>query len=91
MCNPTTYGDTAIFHTLSLAWQAKFTIVNIMNDDIWETRYRHDDPLDEVDFILIYNGTNHFNAVSKYHLSRFSTFVLLFKTLVPFLNTFVPH
>ena len=65
MCNPTTYGDTAIFHTLSLAWQAKCTIVNIANDDIWETRYRHDDPVDEVDFVLIYNGTNHFNAVSE--------------------------
>ncbi len=62
-----TYGDTGMLHTLSLSWSAKFTVVNIDAEyKLWETRFRHDEYLENVDFVIVYNCTNHFNAACMY-------------------------
>ena len=62
MMKPTSWGDQAILHTVSILWQAKTTVVNVGNNTIWEYRLRHDQTLDKADLVLVYNCKNHYLA-----------------------------
>ena len=48
---------------LSLCWQAKVFIVTAKDHSISEIRLRSEtDTLENADFVLLYNGINHYNA-----------------------------
>ena len=60
-----TWGDQAILHTVSVLWQAKATVVNVVQNTIWEYRLRHDDLLEKANMVLVFNGRNHYVAAGK--------------------------
>ena len=63
---PETWGDQCVINSLSLMWSAKINIITAANFMCRETRFRAKDaPLGAVDFVLIYNGRNHYSVASK--------------------------
>ena len=60
------WGDAAVINVLSLYWKAKIIVVNAAWGTIRETRFRSPDcPLEQADFVLIYNGDSHYSVASK--------------------------
>ena len=44
-------------------WAVKITVLN--SKTLQEYRIWHDRAMEEVDVVLVYNGSNHFNATGK--------------------------
>ena len=44
-------------------WAVKITVLN--SKTLQEYRIRHDRAMEEVDVVLVYNGSSHFNAAGK--------------------------
>ena len=59
------WGDQTTLFTLCLAWGCKMTVVNGKN--CHEIRMRHSTPLPDCDLPLLFDGTNHYSAICKYH------------------------
>ena len=60
------WGDANIINAISLMWGAKITTITAQGEHLWETRWRARDdlPLEELDFVLIYNGDSHYSVAS---------------------------
>ena len=66
MMEPETWGDQCVINSLSLMWSAKINVITAHNFICRETRFRAKDaPLGDVDFVLIFNGRNHYSVASK--------------------------
>ena len=60
-----TWGDEVLIVTMSMMWQITITVVH---DDCRESRVRHDRPLEDVDLVIVYCGSNHYVGAGKYHI-----------------------
>lgn len=64
MTDPSMCGDRVILYALSLMWDARITVLEA--GSLREYRFRHNRPLSDCDFTLLYNGTNHYSAICEY-------------------------
>ena len=67
MSCPTTEGDGIILNALSYLWAARLTVVmpDFASHTWTEVRYRHREPLNKADLVVVYNGHNHYSAARK--------------------------
>ncbi len=63
MAQPGSWGDRVLLKALSYAWGVRITILRALTMD--EVRFRHNMPLPGVEFVLIYNGINHYVGAGK--------------------------
>lgn len=59
----TFYGDSAVLHSFSKQHECRITVLTCPT--FRETRFRHNKPLQEVDFVLVYNANNHYSGAGR--------------------------
>ncbi len=70
MCAPDTWGDVITLDMLSIVWQVKVFVLVAAGHSLSELRFRTDkETIDQADFVLVYNGTTHYNAACKFLLA----------------------
>ena len=69
-----TWGDEVLIVTMSMMWQITITVVH---DDCRESRVRHDRPLEDVDLVIVYCGSNHYVGAGKDHIYFYCLFVCM--------------
>lgn len=60
---PRSFGDSILLMCLAWRWHVKITVLDASS--LRELRFRHDTMINQADFVLVYNGKNHFVAASK--------------------------
>ena len=60
----TTWGEDIVIYAISDLFKLKITSINATRLD--EYRSRHDQPLNEVDAVLIFNGSSHYSYAGKW-------------------------
>lgn len=58
-----TWGDSIVLKALSFAWGCRITILNALL--FMEDRVRHVMTMKGVDFVLVYNGFDHYNGAGQ--------------------------
>lgn len=67
LLNHAAWGDEMTVAVLAHLWRAKVTVVNART--LLETRYFHDDKLEDVDVVLVFNGYNHYLGTGQFVFS----------------------
>ena len=57
------WGDEVVFFVVSCMWSVKITVLNTKT--MQEYRIWHDRGMEHADMVVMYNGSNHFNAAGK--------------------------
>ena len=57
------WGDEVVLFAVSCMWSVKITVLNTKT--MQEYRIRHDRAMEDMDMVVTYNGSNHFNAAGK--------------------------
>ena len=58
------WGDEAVLFAVSCMWRARISVLNTKT--LQEYRIRHDRRMEEVDVVVTYNDSNHFNAAGEF-------------------------
>ena len=71
MMNKKTWGEDVVLYALSCMYDLKITVLQAQS--LHEFRFRHNQPLHQVDMVLVYTGSNHYLYASKYRFLDVST------------------
>lgn len=68
MLDPKSYADSIIINAMAVAWKVRITVMVVSDHKISETHFHHEDRMDKVDFVFVYNGQNHYSAAGENNL-----------------------
>jgi hypothetical protein len=64
MLDETSWGDQVSLHALAMMWECRVSLINAQG--LYALNFRHSRPVQDADFVIVYNGESHFMGTGNY-------------------------